>query len=83
MKLSSLTQKGETINEETTERGSIEKMRILCDWVTDSNKKIYESLNNKDIRMARLFIRELSGYIDQLEEHANLLSSDIGLPTIK
>jgi len=80
VKLSHLSQT--VIQEAEVERGNIEKMKILTDWITDTNNKIKSNLENRDVRMSRLFILELKGFVEQLENHAELLSKDIGLPEI-
>jgi len=65
------------------ERGSIETMKKLSDWVADANQKLRAQLDARDVRMARLHIGEMAGTIEQLATHAELLAKDIGLPDLK
>lgn len=77
-----ITEATETVVKEAAdeERGSIETMKKLSDWITDSNEKLRKQLDARDVRMARLHIGELAGQVKQLANHAGLLAKDLGLP---
>lgn len=83
MKLSNLSSKPRVVSEEEDRKGSIETMKKLSDWVTNSNGKIKAALDSRDIRDARLYIKELRGMVEQLSDHAELISKDIGLPDLE
>ena len=62
------------------ERGNIETVRKLLEWIGQYNTDLQKAIETKDIRTARLRIIELKGALEQVHEHVEKLASLIGLP---
>ena len=62
------------------EKGNLNTVKKLSDWIGQYNKDMKKSLDLNDIRNARLHLAEVKYACSQMEDHLTMLAKEVGLP---
>jgi hypothetical protein len=67
---------------EDKEPGSITTAQKLCDWIKEYTDNTRRSLDIKNVRLARLHLKEIQSAAKQLEQHISAIAKKMGLPDL-
>jgi phosphoglucomutase len=79
-KVENLIKENVITEQDVQEKGNLNTVKKLSDWVAKYNEDMKKALDLNDIRNARLHLAEVKYACSQMEDHLTMLAKEMGLP---